>query len=192
MHLLSSSLAGVILQPATWPFTGNNSLEEFPLLEVLVFALQGLHKEGVVLLQQFVDLLKESLVLLLHGSEQLVLHLKEGVEDRRGGRTGGRRGQEGREDRRGGWGGQEGRTGGEGGEDRRGGRTGGEGGQEGREDRRGRWGGQEGKVGRTGGEGGQEGKVGRTGGEGGEDRRGGQEVEGEVTYVHIHLCTAIH
>ena len=51
---------------------------------MLVFALQGLHKEAVVLLQQFVDLLKEGLVLLLHGSEQLILHLRgEGGEEGR-------------------------------------------------------------------------------------------------------------
>ena len=41
----------------------------------------------MVLLQQFVDLLKEGLVLLLHGSEQLVLHLRGGG---RGGGEGGR------------------------------------------------------------------------------------------------------
>lgn len=96
MHLLSSSLAGVILQPASYvrtgPLTatsliptGNNSLEELSLLEMLVFALEGLHKEAMVLLQQFVYLLKEGLVLLLHGSKQLVLHLRE---DRRGGEEG--------------------------------------------------------------------------------------------------------
>lgn len=77
------------------PTPSSNLLEEFLFLEVLVLALQRLHKELLVLLQEFVDLLEKGLVLLLHGSGQLVLHLRERREGGKGGREGEGDGREG-------------------------------------------------------------------------------------------------
>lgn len=77
------------------PTPSSNLLEEFLFLEVLVFALQRLHKELLVLLQEFVDLLEKGPVLLLHGSGQLVLHLRERGEGGKGGREGEGDGREG-------------------------------------------------------------------------------------------------
>lgn len=74
------------------PTPSSNLLEEFLFLEVLILALQRLHKELLVLLQEFVDLLEKGLVLLLHGSGQLVLHLRERREGGKEGEGDGREG----------------------------------------------------------------------------------------------------